>query len=277
MALDPRRQRIRNNLKRMWVMSAAAASAPAGPDYSPADLFEGGTYKGFWLDASNLSTLKQDTGGTTAVAADGDVVGYIADAAGSAGIFTRRVDDTCRPLYKVVSGNSCLRFDGSNDGFVGNAVADSYLTGAQNLSVVCVAQPDSTGGATQCMVNNTDGGGIYSFQIRLSGAGLRLIGQSSLLYDQGITANEKRCYSGVLTGTTQILRRDGVQLGATGTTSMSAYGTGIDASIGWLDFGSPVDFFKGDIYQLFIINRELTGADLTTLESYLAAKASITI
>jgi hypothetical protein len=280
--VDDRKSRLRRNLYRHWAFAAAsayAATSSSSVGYSPASLFEGGTYQGFWLDASNLSTLKQNSGGSGAVTADGDPVGYIADAAGTAGVWDRRLDDTCRPLYKIVGGNSCIRFDGTNDGFSVNATARTWISSSSSQTAVAVITSDNTGPATQIIYWQYATSFNWAIQFRTSTTEFRQAYNNNLFIGRGVTANQTRCLTSVIAPSTQILRRDGVQLGATDTTTVSAFsgpGSG-EGYGGWVDFGGPTDFLKGDLYQLFVINRELTGTDLTNLETFLAAKAGITI
>jgi len=87
------------------------ASAPTTA-FSPASI--GGLQ--LWLDASDASTLFQNSNGTTAASADGDPVGYWGDKSGNTNN-TTQADGTKKPLLKLATQNSknSVRFDGSND------------------------------------------------------------------------------------------------------------------------------------------------------------------
>lgn len=67
-----------------------------------------------WYDPSDLSTLWQDTAGTTPVTADGQSVARMDDKSGN-GYHLTQATAANRPLYKVSGGVSWLEFDGSND------------------------------------------------------------------------------------------------------------------------------------------------------------------
>jgi hypothetical protein len=67
-----------------------------------------------WLDPSDLTKQFQLSGGTTAVTADGDPVGYIGDKGASASNFTQATSGK-RPLYKTDGTLSWLLFDGVDD------------------------------------------------------------------------------------------------------------------------------------------------------------------
>ena len=67
-----------------------------GSSFSPASLFANGE-QGGWYDPSDFTTLFQNSNGTTAVAAPGDPVGYIADKSGRGNHRTQSTSGS-RPL-----------------------------------------------------------------------------------------------------------------------------------------------------------------------------------
>ena len=69
----------------------------------------------FWLDPSDLSTMFQTITGTTAVAADGDVVGTWKDKSSSAFDLAAIGNDTSRPTFHVSGSLYWVEGDGSND------------------------------------------------------------------------------------------------------------------------------------------------------------------
>lgn len=71
-----------------------------------------------WLDGNDTAKLWQDSGGTVAVAADGDPVRLWQDKSG-AGNHGTAAADANRPLYKtgVLGGKAVLLFDGTDDYF----------------------------------------------------------------------------------------------------------------------------------------------------------------
>jgi len=82
--------------------------------FTPLSLFAKGEAGGWW-DPSDLTTLFQNLNGTTAVTADGDPVGYIADKSGRGNHLIAAANDTTRPTFKTSGGLSWIEFDGSND------------------------------------------------------------------------------------------------------------------------------------------------------------------
>lgn len=69
-----------------------------------------------WWDFSDSTQLRQSLTGETAVAVDGDVVGWAADKSGNNRPMAAN-NDARRPVFKnnVLGGKSGIRFDGVND------------------------------------------------------------------------------------------------------------------------------------------------------------------
>ena len=82
-------------------------------EFSPASLFAGGT-DGAWFDPSDLSTLFQDSAGTTPVTASGQPVGKMLDKSGNGNHATQAISAK-RPTYMSGSGLHWLAFDGADD------------------------------------------------------------------------------------------------------------------------------------------------------------------
>ena len=91
--------------------------------FTPAELFDNGEL-GAWYDPSDLTTMFQDSAGTTPVTADGQPVGLIRDKSGNNNHASQSVANK-RPTYRQVGAERWLDFDG---------VDDSMFTGAINLT-----------------------------------------------------------------------------------------------------------------------------------------------
>lgn len=78
---------------------------------SIAAIFANGEY-GAWYDLSNLSTLSQDSAGTTAVSSDGDPIGRVEDLSGNAAHLTQSTS-AARPIYDSASNTAF--FDAVDD------------------------------------------------------------------------------------------------------------------------------------------------------------------
>ena len=77
----------------------AAASAP----WTPADLFSGSEVGDYW-DFSDLSTMFQDTGKTTPVTTNGDVVGCVVGQRGTIDLIQGTTSE--KPLYATGVGSN---------------------------------------------------------------------------------------------------------------------------------------------------------------------------
>ena len=92
----------------------AAASAPSlEPSLSILSLFAN-NQQGVWFDPSDISTLFQDSNGTTPVTASGQPVGKILDKSGNGNHATQGTASK-RPTYTEGGGLSWLAFDGVDD------------------------------------------------------------------------------------------------------------------------------------------------------------------
>ncbi len=98
-----------------------------------------------WLDASDSSTLFQNSDGTTPATSTSDPIGYWGDKSGSARHLTQS-SSSARPLLLPtgLSSKPCIKFDGTDD----NIWRQPGLT-SDDLSIFMVHQQDSlSGGVT---------------------------------------------------------------------------------------------------------------------------------
>lgn len=102
-----------------------------------------------WLDASDASTLFQDSAGTTPATADSDVVGMWADKSGN-GRHVTQTTTANKPLLKLAQQNglNVVLFDGSNDTLTRSIIGSDIFSANQNY-IVAVMKQDGT------QVNNT--------------------------------------------------------------------------------------------------------------------------
>ena len=87
---------------------------------TPVALFSAGE-QGAWYDPSDMSTMFQDSAGTTPVTAVGQPVGLIRDKSGRNN-HAFQTTTTKRPLYQSAGGYSYLAFDGIDDSLVTNSI-----------------------------------------------------------------------------------------------------------------------------------------------------------
>lgn len=122
--------------------------------FSPTSLFAAGE-QGAWYDPSDLSTLFQDSAGTTPVTAVDQPVGLMRDKSGR-GNHASQTGETSRPLLQQdASGRYYLLFDGSNDSLATTSIdfsatdKMSVFTGIRKLS-------DAATGMAVELSTNTD-------------------------------------------------------------------------------------------------------------------------
>jgi len=100
--------------------------------FGPASLFTAGQ-PGVWYDPSDITTLFQDSAGTTPVTAAGQPVGLMLDKSGR-GNNALQATSGLRPLYQIDStGRPYLQFDGVDDNLTATAL---NLTGAPYVAAV---------------------------------------------------------------------------------------------------------------------------------------------
>lgn len=222
-----------------------------------------------WLDASDTTRLFQLSGGTTAVAANLDPVGYWGDKSGNARHFTNIGGSaTTRPTW--VSSLSTVRFDGSND-YLSSFFNITYT--AQTVFVVVSQRVQlgnariytqvSSGGAdtsqaghyVPCLTTTTTSYGSYI------GGALR-----STVTPRSLSAFE--VYTSTQSSVSAINFLNGV--------AGSAYGSTINYSVALSRIGAgattATGYLNGDISEVIVYNRALTNLERADVEYYLTRK-----
>ena len=108
------------------------------------------------LDASVLSSLRQNSDGTTAAAATNDPIGYVQDLSGMGNHARQSVATGSRPSLRLnnQNGRPGLLFDGSNDWLTATIAGFQSLA---NVTVIMVFKTAVAAGA------DTDSGRFWSF------------------------------------------------------------------------------------------------------------------
>jgi hypothetical protein len=94
----------------MCVTANVAAPCGGGPAFNPTTLFAGGQTGGWW-DPSDLTSMFQDSAGTTPVTAAGQPVGRINDKSGN-GNNLLQTTAGARPVLQIDTGHNYLACDG---------------------------------------------------------------------------------------------------------------------------------------------------------------------
>lgn len=133
--------------KRLLMRGARAASGP----WTPATLLSG--QQGDWWDATQISTLSQDTGGATPVAADNDPVGRFVGRVNSTALVQYGATTT-RPVYR--SSNQCIVGDGTDDALM--TASNFSVSGYPHTLVVLFDQSvNGASGSAVCSLSAAAG------------------------------------------------------------------------------------------------------------------------
>lgn len=236
-----------------------------------------------WLDASDSSSLFQDSGGTTPATADGDPVGRWADKSvnGSNG---NQGDGTKKPVLKtaVKNGKNGIRFDGVNDLLEGTV----GIGNGNERTIFAVLNFTNVDGS-EFMVVSRPTGFLNRFLIRQAKNGSDIASQGIHIASDVTTTNVYVTGSSVLvnayalftwrqTSSTRAIRffRNGAELTPVIETVLSFTGENNGYFIGtYLEgFGW---YFKGDACEIIVYNRELTDTEKSKVDNYLNSKWSI--
>jgi hypothetical protein len=232
--------------------------------FDPLDLFGGGE-KGIYIDASDISTLWQDTGATSAITADGQTVKRVNDLSGNSNNVT---EATNGPLYKTDGSKHWLLFDGSNDVL---AKASSNIGASVTAITIFIAWEYTTPGSDKYVISQLDGSFIDRFAL-LAHASAGPFGRASRV--QGVGANT--LFDGTDRGgaaRVTVLEIDytngdgfiynGSSL-SNSNTAITSNGT-TSATADTFQIGDPSFGAAFKLYKLLIINRLLTAGEKTSL------------
>lgn len=235
---------------------------------------------GGWYDPSDLTTLWQDTAGTTPVTADGDAVARIDDKSGR-GNHLVQATGLSQPLYKTSGGLHWLQFDGSNDGMATSSTVDFTGTDEVSLCIGIRKSSDAAGAGTVVELSADIGANAGTFLLRAPRTATSDFGwfsKGTLLGDNAIPGYAAPI-SAVVTAFGKISTDNiGARVNGVLDTDTDDQGTG--------NYGNYTLYvgrrggttlpFNGNIYSLVIRNRLFNSAEIASIERYAAAKTGVT-
>jgi len=238
------------NAAKLLLLNVLGGSAPS---FSPLDI----PGLALWLDASDSTTLFQDSAGTTPATADNDVVGCMSDKSGN-GYHAVQVTTANKPLLKLAqqNGKSVVRFDGVND----NMLANFGATISQPGTLLFAFNPKGSSANYLC-----DGvSPLYRWALYSIG-GVHMYAGTGFSTGFG-WPSQMAIATAVFNGASSIARRNGAQTasGNAGTNSL----TGLTIA-GRVEPGSPLTV---DIAELLLYTGALSTPNIEALEAYLNAK-----
>lgn len=244
--------------------------------YSPAVLFSQGE-QGAWYDPSDLTTMFQDTAGTTPVTAAGQAVARINDKSGN-GNHATQATLANRPTFQIENGCSYLLFDGSNDSLSTSSI---NFTATDNITVFSGLRKLSDvnrGVFVELSVNTDLNAGTFALTAPNGNglANLAAYAGGSVRVAGGFAAGNAAPVTRIITFAADISadvlsrRQDGIDVGTVtanqGTGNFLSYPLYIGARA-----GTSV-FFNGRLYSLIVRGAETMTSQIQATERYIAAR-----
>jgi hypothetical protein len=237
-----------------------------------APLFAAGE-QGVWYDPSDLTTLFQDSAGTTPVTAAGQPVGKMLDKSGRGNHATQSISLQC-PTYQIDgTGRPYLSFDGIDDWMSASAL---NLAATEDLTVFAGVRKLTN--AARQMVAESAALGAFQLNAPASTTGEFTFGskgsatQSAIASSAPFAAPVTTILTGIgkISTDTTILRVNGTQAGSSSADQGTGnYGSG-PLYIGRRDGGTL--HFNGNLYSLIVRGAQSTSAQIAATEAWVNAK-----
>ena len=246
--------------------------------FTPASLFAGGI-AGAWYGPSDLSTLFQDSAGTTPVTAAGQPVGLMLDKSGNDNHAAQAISAK-RPTYTEGSGLSWLAFDGVDDAMATGAI-DYTVTDKVSIFTGTQKDDNSTRMVAELSASVIGNNGSF-FMLTSSTYASTARGDANLSSNQ---RTDKNTVSGANTSVitalsdipadSTIIGRNGSQEGeATGDKGGGNFGNHV-LNIG--SRGNSSLFLNGKLYGLIIPGKLASAGEIASTEAYMASKTGVTL
>lgn len=231
-----------------------------GGAFTPASI----TGLSLWLDASDATTLFQDSAGTTPATADADVVGYWADKSGN-GKHATQGTTANKPLLKLTikNGLNVVRFDGADD------LLSTALALPNAVSAVIVYANKASGNRVLFSTNAASNSPLQ----RPSGATIRVWPHQSPAWIEVPTTYIASAIFWLRWNYTT----DVYSAGLNTTSAADTVARGNPG--GNIQFGAagatPIEIFSGDLCEILVFSAILTDGERDLLLSYLNAKWAV--
>ena len=242
--------------------------------FNPAAVLFSAGEQGGWYDPSDLSTMFQDSAGTTPVTAAGQTVARINDKSGRGNHLTQATAAS-RPQYQIdANGLPYLLFDGTDDWFISPTITPGIdkaqvFAGVRKLSDAAVGMvvESSTTVDTNDGTLNLFGRGAAGFECRSKGT---IVSPASVA---GAAAPRTDVLSvlGDISGDRTTLRVNGTQVAQSTTVQGTGNYLAYPLYIGRR--GGTSLPFNGRIYSLIVrFGANLDAATITATETYVNSK-----
>lgn len=235
------------------------------------------TSQGAAYDFTNTSQLRQNSDGTGTVTSAGDPIGYAIDQTGH-GWNAFMATSSARPLVHSSNGVISAVFDGSNDNL---AIPYSMLSGWTAGTIVYSSRrrsdPTRTGSRTGPPVGQIGSSATsdhYPIDTTPNNVYLGSFSTTSKTFDPTPTLAEWNVADVRSTASSWKFALDGTDIYTTATNTFAAgHGSSVYPLIGahQVDRGDSGIYFEGRVGRVLIIDRVLSGADLTAARNWCAA------
>jgi len=208
-------------------------------------LFAGGKVGGMW-DMGDMSTLFQDTAGSTPITAVTQPIGRVNDKSGL-GNHATQATAGARPLYQVDGGYGCAQFDATDDALLFPAIT---FGGAFN-TFVAGKVTGGTSGVHLCRIADWSGGywAVYQQNDNTSPTGARAGTPSYFVNGVALSPVERGRIYTLINGVDSVVESIGVTLSAETALQMAGYS------------GYSGYQFQGNAHRILMISGTLTAAE----------------
>ncbi|MFB9149529.1 hypothetical protein [Roseovarius ramblicola] len=236
---------------------------------------------GAWYDPSDLSTLFQDSAGTTPVTSHGDPVGRVLDKSGNGNHATQAVSAS-RPVYQTDDTLRWLKFDGVDD-FLETPIITPSTDKVQVFSGVDVISL-SVAEISMLMEIGSTGFNAVNMQVptNVNGEVRFSASDSSVVYlseTNGVAAPLAAVIAGLgdLDGNPQARHR--INQGAYATAGTGGTTANIAANEMFVGAqGGFTRYWAGDLYSLVVrFGPNLTTQQIERAEQFVAGKTGVTL
>jgi hypothetical protein len=245
--------------------------------FSPSALFANGE-QGAWYDPSDLTTLFQNSDGTTAVAV-GDPVGYLGDKSGNDNHAIQAISAK-RPTLRQAGSLYYLEFEGAQ-GLRTSGNVD--FTGTDTMTVCAGVRKEVDASENITELSSNAGNNVGSFRLAVnSGSQYRYASRGDSVLRNTNASGYDVPSTNVVTGFSEIsadiatIRVDGVDK----TTQTLDQGSGNYGAYP-LNVGARNDaaglHFEGFMYSMIIRNVVSDSAAIASTEAYVASKTGVSL
>lgn len=250
-----------------------------GTPLSASDIITSFSGPKVWYDLSSVSTLQQDSAGTTPVTTAGDPIGRVMDISG-ANNHAIQATAASRPLWQT----TFAAFDGTDDSWATPAID---FSSTDKITIVVGLRKASDAAAGMLLEFGASVSVAGAFNLRAPRGAVPAcditVSATGAAFGVGVLNTVAAPTTAVLSSVLDLGAASGSEVRSRVNGAAQASSTG-DAGTG--NFGNlPLNIgrrnnlsipFNGNLYGLIIVGRTMSTSEIAACEQYMAAKAGIT-